>query len=143
MKKNIIITQERHSQLRKLAKKHQMSMKAFVEDSIEYFHRTGLDPRDLLSAGQSKSLKSIQKQTNFVVGFIKRQEKELLIPMMEIMLAEKGKAEQGKQSSASCPVCQAAWAPLVSGPSAACTSCGFSLQCRIGNVQLTLSLIHI
>lgn len=80
MEKLVRIKGEAHAELEILADKHQRSMKQFTEQMIAYFKKFKIDPADLKDENVSVALRSLR---NDLIGFIKTQEKDKLIPTLE------------------------------------------------------------
>lgn len=85
--KSIKIDEAYHRTAQRLADNHKSSIKEFVEATINYFHKTHLDPRDVTASGHSKILSTLSQRMEFLVGFSKKQETDHILPLKE-MLAE-------------------------------------------------------
>jgi len=82
MSKTIKISDHSHSQLKKLSKTHDLDMGGFVEAAIQYFKRTGENPADPHSSPQA-ALEEMNKRLSQVIGFIRKQEENHLLPIVE------------------------------------------------------------
>lgn len=149
--KAVRIEQDVHKVLGRISKKHKTSLKGFIELSISYFQRTGLDPREFADQSlydQSKAIAGIKKQLDFLVRMQKTSEKSFNQPVSKSILAlEKAVLSLSKGegipvsnsvkelSKISCPNCQKNCQQLEAEIS--CESCEFSLALQIGNVHFS------
>lgn len=60
------------SELKELCQKHGMKQKEFLENSIRFFRRTGINPADELLDLRSQT----QRSENRLIGFLKTQDKD-------------------------------------------------------------------
>ncbi|WGQ09704.1 BfmA/BtgA family mobilization protein [Pedobacter gandavensis] len=67
-----------HNELLKLSEKFGRSQRQLFMQMVEYFYRSGKDPLDV---GDEQLRKTLSRNHDAYVGFIKSQEKVLLIPM--------------------------------------------------------------
>lgn len=79
-RKTIMIDSLTHKELMKLSDEHNNSIKGFVEDSIIYFKKTGINPKDLKNESASILIKTIDRR---IVSFFKTQEKNILMPILD------------------------------------------------------------
>lgn len=90
-----------HEQLAKLAENNGCKIKEFATLMVDYFTRTGIDPKDPESTNLKEAIKNLQKENNRVIGFIKQQEKTKLNPILDEMalgmMAFKTQTEQLKK----------------------------------------------
>ena len=80
LSKPLQIHSETHKNLRKLSGEHGRSMKEFIAQMVNYFKRTGIDPLDIKTENSTSAIKALDKR---LIGFIKTQEKEKLIPLLD------------------------------------------------------------
>jgi len=76
----INVKPETREKLNKLSKLHQRRMYIFLEQVVDFFDRTGFDP---LQSDVESPAAEMKKLRNSLVSFIRKQEKDLLIPMMD------------------------------------------------------------
>lgn len=67
-----------HNELLKLSEKFGRSQRQLFKQMVEYFYRSGKDPLDV---GDEQLKKTLSRNHDAYVSFIKSQEKVLLIPM--------------------------------------------------------------
>lgn len=80
MDKLVKISLEAHHTLTVLAAKKQRSLKDYVEQTINYFHMLGLDPKEI----DSESIRAeIKKLDTRIVSFFRTQEKQMIQPLLE------------------------------------------------------------
>ena len=79
--KTIGIPDELHTKLKKYCDKTGLNLGEFVETSLKYFEKSGINPAEHESPA-AEMLKLI-KRIDSVVAFIKKQESDLLRPMVE------------------------------------------------------------
>lgn len=79
--KTIGIPDEVHNKLKKYCDKTGLNLGGFVETSLKYFEKNGINPAEHESPA-AEMLKLI-KRIDSVVAFIKKQESDLLRPMVE------------------------------------------------------------
>ncbi len=77
-RKSILIAKNSHKILVELAKKHKMNYQGFVEEMLNYFKKTGQDPRMNISKSPSEVVNILDKR---VVSFFKTQERDILKPL--------------------------------------------------------------
>lgn len=79
--KTIGISDEMHSKLKKYCDKTGLNLGEFVETSLKYFEKNGINP----AAHESPAAEMLKliKRIDSVVAFIKKQESDLLRPMVE------------------------------------------------------------
>jgi hypothetical protein len=76
----INVKPETREKLNKLSKLHQRRMYIFLEQAVDFFDRTGFDP---LQSDVESPAAEMKKLRNSLVSFIRKQEKDLLVPMMD------------------------------------------------------------
>jgi len=76
----INVKPETREKLNKLSKLHQRRMYLFLEQAVDFFDRTGYDP---LQSDVESPAAEMKKLRNSLVSFIRKQEKDLLVPMMD------------------------------------------------------------
>lgn len=91
--KSVGIKENTHKNLKQLTQRYSLEMGEFVELSVDYFRKTQINPKDEILS-YTDQLKKVYKEVNRVIGFIKTQEQEMLLPIMEeirhnILLVEK------------------------------------------------------
>ena len=79
--KTIGIPDELHTKLKKYCDKTGLNLGEFVETSLKYFEKSGINPAEHESPA-AEMLKLI-KRIDSVVAFIRKQESDLLRPMVE------------------------------------------------------------
>jgi hypothetical protein len=79
--KTIGISDEVHNKLKKYCDKTGLNLGEFVETSLQYFEKNGINP----AAHESPAAEMLKliKRIDSVVAFIKKQESDLLRPMVE------------------------------------------------------------
>jgi len=79
--KTIGIPDEVHNKLKKYCDKTGLNLGEFVETSLQYFEKNGINP----AAHESPATEMLKliKRIDSVVAFIKKQESDLLRPMVE------------------------------------------------------------
>ncbi len=79
--KTIGIPDEVHNKLKKYCDKTGLNLGEFVETSLQYFEKNGINP----AAHESPAAEMLKliKRIDSVVAFIKKQESDLLRPMVE------------------------------------------------------------
>lgn len=76
----INIKPDTREKLNKLSKLHQRRMYIFLNDAVNFFDRTGFDPLECEVQSPAEEMKKLR---NSLVSFIRKQEKDLLIPMVD------------------------------------------------------------
>lgn len=66
--------------LGKLSKEAGLKQYIYLDHVLSFFEKTGHDPRDTEVASPAEEIKKFR---NTIVSFIRRQEKDLLLPMMD------------------------------------------------------------
>lgn len=80
--KTINIKDDTHKKLKKLAEKEGFSMSSFLDDAVNYFSKTKVNPKtDVLSI--KEEIIKLEKRTNKVIAFIVEFEKTNLIPAVQ------------------------------------------------------------
>ena len=150
---NVKISPSAHRKAKSLAEAADESLWSYFDAMVEFFHRTGYDPKSFSSAGQSKVLGGIKRQLDFLVRMQKTNENAFIKPMAEAMLSlESGFAkldllyEHSANISTtiskypsidniSCPSCEAVWQELkVEEEEIHCPACDFFLPLSVGNL---------
>lgn len=80
IKKSILIDVKSYKDLTSLSEENNTSKKGFVEASIAYFKKTGINPKDFKNESPSILIKTIDKR---IVSFFKTQEKNILMPILD------------------------------------------------------------
>jgi len=78
--KTISVTVETFTEFERLAASYGLTNKGLIEAMLMYFKATKADPRDPKADNPTDAIKALDKR---LVGFIKEQEKKLLLPMKE------------------------------------------------------------
>lgn len=76
----IAITSEVHLQLDEFCKKNKITKKDFVAASVRYFNQYGINP--LVHESPTKEMDDLIKRVNQIIAFIKKQESDILRPML-------------------------------------------------------------
>ncbi|MEM6768058.1 MAG: BfmA/BtgA family mobilization protein [Bacteroidota bacterium] len=78
----VIIKGKRTSRtlLGELANQHHLKQYEFLDYALVFFKQTGHDPREAEISSPAEELKKLR---NTLVSFIRRQEKDILLPMMD------------------------------------------------------------
>lgn len=79
-KKSVLISTYHHNELKKLAEAFGLSYYKFIEESISYFKKTGINPKEPNNENPSKALKELDKR---MVSFLKVQERDILKPLRQ------------------------------------------------------------
>lgn len=88
MDKQVKISLTSHQTLTTLAAKKDRSLKDFLEQCIQYFKITELDPKEIDADGIRVEIKKLDRR---VVSFFKTQEKEKIAPILdELSIISKG-----------------------------------------------------
>ena len=90
--KTIGIPDELHTKLKKYCDKTGLNLGEFVETSLKYFEKSGINPAEHESPA-AEMLKLI-KRIDSVVAFIKKQESDLLRPMVESVSLSENRIQQ-------------------------------------------------
>lgn len=149
--KSIHVDEDFHRILTKLSQKHKTNLRGFVAAMVNYFQRTGLDPREFSDQSlydQSKAIAGIKKQLDFLVRMQKTSEKSFNGPISQSILAiekavlnlSKGEGRSVNNSvkelsEISCPNCQKNCQELDGEVS--CESCEFTVPVKVGNVSFS------
>ncbi len=80
IKKSILIDVKSYKDLTSLSEENNTSKKGFIEASIVYFKKTGINPKDFKNESPSILIKAIDKR---IVSFIKTQEKNISMPILD------------------------------------------------------------
>jgi len=80
--KTVGIRDNTHRELKKIAKMNDLDMGGFVEASVQYFKRTGEDPMNPRESPKA-ALEEMNKRLSQVIAFIKAQERETLLPLID------------------------------------------------------------
>ena len=84
-KSTIVIGKHEHKILARLAENYQMRLGQFVESSINYFRKTGINPADE-SFSPVEQIKSLEKRIEDVIKIVKAVERDKLSPLIENLL---------------------------------------------------------
>ncbi len=68
--------------LRQLAKKHDLSQTEFINRSILYFKKTGINPADEITSPREE-INKLNNKMESVIKFIRTQEKTKMIPLLD------------------------------------------------------------
>ncbi|MEM6803861.1 MAG: BfmA/BtgA family mobilization protein [Bacteroidota bacterium] len=150
---NVKISPSAHRKAKSLAEAAEQSLWSYFDAMVEFFHRTGYDPKSFSSAGQSKVLGGIKRQLDFLVRMQKTHENAFIKPMAEAMLSlESGFAKLDRLhehpgnvnttiskfpniEALSCPSCEKKWQELtIEEEEIHCPSCDFFLPLSVGNL---------
>ena len=150
---NVKISPQAHRKAKSLAESAAQSLWDYFDDMIEFFHRTGYDPKSFSSAGQTKVLGGIKRQLDFLVRMQKVHENSFIKPMAEAMLSlESGFAKLDMLNELSksvsntvskfpgidglnCPMCEVIWHELkIEEDEIRCIDCDFFLPLSVGNL---------
>ena len=77
-KKSILISAHYHKALKKLSKTYNLSFYKMVEEMINYFSKTGIDPSKPKNESPTRALKELDHR---LISFIKAQERDILKPL--------------------------------------------------------------
>lgn len=77
-KKSILIKQKHHSDLVRLSDSFDTSISGLVESMIDYFRKTGINPKDEINEEPTTLIKKLDKR---IISFLKVQERDILKPM--------------------------------------------------------------
>lgn len=80
MDKQVKISLTSHQTLSALAAKKDRSLKDFLEQCIQYFKVTELDPKEIDAEGIRAEIKKVDRR---IVSFFKTQEKEKIAPILD------------------------------------------------------------
>ena len=83
---NIALNEKAHEEVKKLANIFNLHIGEFVEHSIMYFKKTGINPSNADNESPIKAIKELDKHIGQIVGFIRTLEKEKLNPLLEHLL---------------------------------------------------------
>lgn len=79
------VNQEYGGKLRELAEKYNTSAKGFAQLMIDFFYRTGHNPENFKNEVSAEAIKqhtkSIKDLDKHIISLIKKQDKEILLPM--------------------------------------------------------------
>ncbi|CCH57693.1 hypothetical protein BN8_p06902 (plasmid) [Fibrisoma limi BUZ 3] len=78
--KTISVTEETFKEFERMAESYGLSNKGLVEAMLMYFKVSKADPRDPKADNPTDAIKALDKR---LIGFIKEQEKKLLIPIKD------------------------------------------------------------
>ena len=150
---NVKISPSAHRKAKSLAEAAEQSLWSYFDAMVEFFHRTGYDPKSFSSAGQNKVLGGIKRQLDFLVRMQKTNEHAFIKPMAEAMLSlEAGFAKWDKLEGLSvqaattgskfpgidglcCPMCEKVWQELrLEEEEIRCNACEFFLPLSVGNL---------
>ena len=150
---NVKISPSAHRKARSLAEAAELSLWSYFDAMVEFFHRTGYDPKSFSSVGQTKVLGGIKRQLDFLVRMQKTHENAFIKPMAEAMLSlESGFAKLDKLQELSeniiitgnkfpridglsCPSCETTWKELnIKEQEIHCPACDFFLPLSVGNL---------
>ena len=91
--KHILISADLHSRFERVATSYGLSNKALLEQMIIYFEVTKADPRDPKAGNPTDAIKALDKR---LIGFIREQEKKILIPILDELRVSTKQLEQIK-----------------------------------------------
>jgi len=86
MKKTIAVTEKIHEEVKTLCKTLDLELGAFVEHSMLYFKKTGIDPSKSENESPQKAIEELKKAVRQVVGFMKEHEQKKLNPLHEALI---------------------------------------------------------
>jgi hypothetical protein len=86
MKKTIAVTEKIHAEVKTLCKTLDLEFGAFVEHSMLYFKKTGVNPSKSYNESPQKAIEELIKVVRQVVGFMKEHERKKLDPLHEALI---------------------------------------------------------
>ena len=86
MRKTIAVKEKIHKEVKTLSKTLELELGEFVEHSMLYFKKTGINPSKSVSESPLKAIEELNKRVGQVVGYIKTQEQEKLNPLLEQLI---------------------------------------------------------
>ena len=86
MRKTIAVTDKIHEEVKTLCKTLDLDLGAFVEHSMLYFKKTGIDPSKSDNESPQKAIEELKKVVRQVVGFMKEHEQKKLNPLHEDLI---------------------------------------------------------
>src|ERR1035437_10208312 len=86
MRKTIAVTDKIHEEVKTLCKTLDLDLGAFVEHSMLYFKKTGIDPSRSDNESPQKAIEELKKAVRQVVGFMKEHEQKKLSPLHEDLI---------------------------------------------------------
>src|ERR1035437_3555544 len=86
MKKTIAITEKIHEEVKTLCKTLGLEFGEFVEHSMLYFKKTGVNPSKSVDESPLKAMEELKKGVGQVVGFMKEHERKKLDPLHEELM---------------------------------------------------------
>jgi hypothetical protein len=86
MKKTIAVTEKIHEEVKTLCKTLDLELGAFVEHSMLYFKKTGVNPSKSVNESPLKAIEEQNKRLGQVVGFFKEYEQKKLNPLHEALI---------------------------------------------------------
>ena len=86
MKKTIAVTEKIHEEVKTLCKTLDLELGAFVEHSMLYFKKTGINPSKSENESPLKAIEELKKAVRQVVGFMKEHEQKKLDPLHEALI---------------------------------------------------------
>jgi len=141
-----------HETLKTQARKKGVKLKEYMHLMVQFFHLTGLDPEDYQRVGTGaggNDIKSLRKQTDYIVRFLKTMEDKEIKPMAEQIFAialsmdliqpgTPSRKEIPLEGEVTCPKCQHVWEDFDLGAAeVSCKSCDLEIKTRIGDIVLT------
>ena len=86
MKKTIAVTEKIHEEVKTLCKTLDLEFGEFVEHSMLYFKKTGVNPSKSYNESPQKAIEELIKVVRQVVGFMKEHERKKLDPLHEALI---------------------------------------------------------
>ena len=86
MKKTIAVTEKIHEEVKTLCKTLGLEFGEFVEHSMLYFKKTGVNPSKSVDESPLKAMEELKKGVGQVVGFMKEHERKKLDPLHEELM---------------------------------------------------------
>ena len=83
MSKTIAVKEKIHEEVKTLCKTLDIELGAFVEHSMLYFKKTGIDPSKSDNESPLKAIEELNKRVGQVVSFMKKHEQDKLNPLYD------------------------------------------------------------
>jgi hypothetical protein len=91
--KSIAINEQAHKEIKALCKTLEVNIGEFVQYSVQYFKRTGIDPGKSDNENPHKALKELSKRVEQIIGVIKTQEQDKINPLLDTIMMLVRRAE--------------------------------------------------
>lgn len=96
--KSIGITDAAHSKLKRYCERHELGLGEFISTSLTYFEKHGLHPATHESP--AAEMNRLIKRLDQVIAFIRKQESDLLRPMVEAVSLSEARIAQHLEQAA-------------------------------------------